>query len=179
MAYLASQIIGAIVAVAAVLSLQLKNVKAILICQLVCNGLGAVSYVLLGGLAGFVLHIVATVQTILFFVIRSKNLKEPKWLSWIFVAAFLLCSFATFKSLVDVFSLIAAVACSLALCCKKPSHYRICMLINCGSWLLYDASVAAYTMILTHGAVVVSSIVGMIRLDRKKPAEHCGEKSAN
>lgn len=168
MAYILSQIIGAIVAVAAILSLQLKNVKAILICQLICNGLGGVSYILLGGLAGFMLHVVATVQTILFFIIRSKNLKEPKYLSWIFVAAFLACSLATFQSAVDIFSLIAAVACSLALCCKKPSHYRICMLINCGCWLLYDASVAAYTMILTHGAVVISSIVGIIRLDLKK-----------
>ena len=46
-----SQVCGLIVSVAAITSMQLKNIRWILVCQLICNGVGALSYILLDGLS--------------------------------------------------------------------------------------------------------------------------------
>lgn len=165
---LISQIIGIAVAVAAVLSMQLKNVKSILICQLLCNGLGALSYLLLNELSGFMLHAVAVCQTLVFYIIRQKEIKAPKYVSWIFVVLFVGCSALSYKSPVDLFSAFSALMFSLSICCEKPSRYRAFMLFNGISWVLYDVNVAAYSMIITHALLVVSTVAGIIRLDLKK-----------
>ena len=63
-----SQVSGVLVAIAAVTSMQLKNIKAVLTCQLICNGLGALSYILCGGTSGFGIYLVALVQSLMYFI---------------------------------------------------------------------------------------------------------------
>ena len=67
MDFIFSQICGLIVSVAAIVSMQLKNVKWILVCQLICNGIGALSYILLDGLSGCGIYLVALLQSIVPF----------------------------------------------------------------------------------------------------------------
>ena len=62
----------------------------------------------------------------------------------------------------------AAVTCALALSQEKPSVYRIFMLANGLIWVVYDVSVGAYTMIISHAVTAASALIGIIRLDIKK-----------
>lgn len=167
MAFIISQVLGIVVSASAIASMQLKNVKLILVFQLICNTLGAAGYILVGGLSGCGIYLVALVQSVLYFVLRAKNVNTPSWLAVVFVIGFLLCSVFTFKDWRDVFSAIAAVTCALAISQEKPSLYRVFMLLNGIIWMTYDFSVGAYTMIISHAATAVSALVGMLRLDRK------------
>ncbi len=168
MYFILSQIIGLIVSFSAIMSMQMKNVKAILTWQLVCNGLGALSYILLGGFSGCGIYLVAFLQTIVFYIFRKTDTKSPTWLAVCFILAYLLCSAATYKSPYDIISAVAALTCALSLVQEKPSNYRILMLLNGIIWIIYDLSVGAYTMIISHLVTALSAAVGILRLDLKK-----------
>ena len=136
-------------------------------CQLICNGVGALSYILLGGLSGCGIYLVALLQAIIYYFFRAKNKKTPMALSIAFLCAFLICSATTYKSLVDLVSVTAALSCALCLMQEKPSRYRVFMLFNGIIWMIYDISVGAYTMMISHIVTTLSAIIGIVRLDKK------------
>ena len=178
--FIISQILGGIVSVAAMLSMQFKKLKFILICQLVCNVVGSVSYLLLdGGLSGFGIYIIALAQTIVFFVIRNSERSAPSYLGYVFAFAFLICSISTYSNYNDLFSLAAAQTCAFALSQEKSSNYRLLMLLNGFIWILYDVNVQAYTMIVSHAITAVSALIGIIRLDIKKNSSGNSKEIAN
>lgn len=166
-----SQICGLIVSVAAIISMQLNKMSSILISLIICNGIGALSYIAVGGLSGCGIYIVALVQVIAYYILRKKFEKVPMWIAWCFIGAFLICSVATYKGPIDLISGAASLTCALALIQEKPSNYRIFMLMNGILWLLYDVNVGAYTMIISHIATALSAGVGIVRLDIKKKGE--------
>ena len=165
MSNIISQICGLIVSIAAITSMQLKNIKFILICQLICNGVGAASYILLGGLSGCGIYLVALAQVGVCFFYRIKNKKISGLTAGTFFALYILCSVMTYQGPVDIISAFAAITCALSLMQEKPSRYRIFMLLNGILWMIYDVNVSAYTMIISHIATTVSAGVGIIRLD--------------
>lgn len=173
MAFVFSQICGGIVFVAAILSLQQKKIKNALICQLICNGLGALTYVLLGDFSGGGIYLIAVVQSIVYFVFRAKDKKAPPILAVVFVLAFAACSALTYQTPTDLIAAVAALTCALSLSQKKASGYRIFTLANGLLWIFYDISVGAYTMVITHAATAISAGIGMVRLDlgRKRSKE--------
>ena len=162
-----SQICGIIVSIAAITSMQLKNIKHIMVCRLVCNGVGALSYILVGGLSGCGIYLVAVAQSVVYYFFRSKDKKAPLWIALIFICLYPLCSATTYKNPVDLISAMAALTCALSLIQEKPSRYRIFMLLNGIIWMIYDINVGAYTMIISHVATALSAGIGIIRLDIK------------
>ena len=168
MEYIISQIIGVLVCIVAVASLQMKNIKNAMLCQVICNGLGTASYLLLdGGLSGCGIYLVATLQSIVFFIFRKCEKKEPVWIYPIIFAAYIGCSLLTFKQPLDIVPMIAALLCALALIQKKPFLYRLILLLNGIVWIIYDIFLPeiALSMLVTHAIVSISALVGIIRLD--------------
>ena len=78
MDYIISQILGGIVFVFVFASMQTKSMTRVLLCQIGCNGLGMLSYVLIGGFSACGIYILATLQAILFFWIRNLSNKPKK-----------------------------------------------------------------------------------------------------
>ena len=93
MEFMFSQICGIIVSISAILSMQVKNMRLVLLFQVICNGVGALSYILVGGLSGCGIYLVALLQSLIFFVYRVKEKKAPTVLTYIFVAAFFITFF--------------------------------------------------------------------------------------
>ena len=166
--FVLSQIAGILVCIASTISLQVKNMRHVLLLQLVCNTMGAASFILVGGLSGCGIYIVAILQTVIYFIFNSQKKQPPKFLAYVFAAAFLACSVATYKSPVDLFSAAAALTCAFALAQSKSSGYRILILLNGCLWMAYAVCVGAYTMILSDAITAVSAAVGILRLDLKR-----------
>lgn len=162
------QILGLVVSLFAILSMQLKNVRYILVCQLLINGIGALTYVLQDGFSGCGIYLVALVQTVLYFVFRTKNITAPKMLAGVFAVLFVACSALTYKGYADIISAVAAMTCALGIAQEKSSNYRICMLLNGLIWMAYDVTLGAYTMIISHAVTFLAALIGMISLDFKK-----------
>lgn len=171
MAYLLSQILGFIVFLFVFASMQTKDMKRVLLCQIGCNGLGMLSYVLLGGFSGCGIYLVATIQSVLFFFIRKNGKEEPRWLYPLIIGAYIGCSVATFHGLLDLVPMVAAVLCAVSLIQKKSKNYRMIMLLNGTVWAIYDVCIGAYTMLASHIITFGSALLGIIRLDVLKKTE--------
>ena len=166
-----SQIIGGVVLIFVFLSTQTKNIKLVMLFQLVCNTLGALSYILLGGISGCGIFLVATAQSLIFLILRIKEKEAPRWLIFIIMAAYIVCSLMTFKTALDIFPLIATILCCISLSAKESKFFRLTMLFNGGVWIVYDIFVGAYTMLASHIATLLSSAWGIIRFDIRKRKE--------
>ena len=167
MGFCFSQIWGLIVSIAAITSMQLNNISYILFCQLICNGIGALSYIAVGGLSGCGIYVVALVQVVVYYILRKKYSKIPIWILVCFICAYIVCSLVTYNNIADLISALAALTCALSLVQEKPACYRIFMLLNGIIWMIYDCNVGAYTMIISHMATALSAGIGIIRLDLK------------
>lgn len=170
MEYIISQILGFLVFLFVFASMQTKKIKHVLLCQIGCNGLGMISYVLLGGFSGCGIYLVATVQSVIFYFIRKNGKEEPKWLNPVIILAYIVCSAVTLKGWLDLVPMLAAVLCAVGIAQKKPTNYRITMLLNGAVWVIYDVCMGAYTMLASHIITVGAALLGILRLDiLKKP----------
>lgn len=136
-----------------------------MLCQLLCNGLGMLSYVILDGFSGFGIYLIATLQSLVFFLFRKFEKEEPRWIYPIIFAAYIGCSLITFKEAWDLAPMIAALFCALALMQKKSSHYRIVILLNSLVWIVYDIHIAAVAMLISHIISASSAFIGILRID--------------
>ena len=171
MANIISQICGIIVFITIFASMQTKKITMVLFWHMLCNAFGAISYMLLGGLSGSGVFFVATIQSLILFILRVKKKEVPKWFNVIVFAAYIICSLATFKTAKDIVPTIAAVLCALALMQKRSSNYRIIILFNGIAWLVYDIIMGAYTLLASRIFTVASALLGIIRLDILKKEE--------
>lgn len=166
--FIAGQIVGIFVTIVSVISMQFKNMKHIVAAQMVANLLLMLNYLLLGGFSGAGVAIIATVQTVVVNILNSKKIKTPVFVTVAFMIMFLICSVLTYSGPLDITVAVAALLFALAIVQEDASKCRKLSLGNSVLWLIYDIGTGAYTTILTHGILIVSIIVGMVRLDMKK-----------
>jgi len=166
--FLAGQIVGVFVTIAAVISMQFKTMKSILAGQVVANLLLMLNCLLLSAWAGAGTGIIATVQTIVNYTFSARNKKIPVLLTVFFMILYVTSSFFTYKGIVDTLPLIAALIFAVAVMQEKASICRLLSLGNSALWLAYDICISAYTTTLTHGILLISVIVAIIRLDIKE-----------
>ena len=67
--------------------------------------------------------------------------------------------------LMELLPALAAICFSLSLVQEKPSNFRIWGALNPSFWLPYDLYTQSYVMFCVHFGILISSIVGMVRLD--------------
>lgn len=163
-----AQGIGIIIAVIAIASVQLKNLRKILICQIVVNTLSALNYTLLGGLSGAGVNLFAIVQTIWIYLFNIKNKPFPMTSSIGCMVVYLAISLFSFSGFPTVLSCTAALLYALSVMQTDAKKYRVFCLFNSLVWIGYDVYTCAYTTIFTHGFLVISILTAMYRLDRKK-----------
>jgi len=172
MEYTLSQIFGGIVFVFVFFSMQFKNMNVVLLCQIGCNGFGLLSYVLVGGFSACGIYLLATLQAVLFFFIRKHEKEEPKWLQPAITLGYIGLSAVSFRGWVDIFPVLAGILCAVGIGQKRPAVYRVIMLLNGVVWTVYDILIGAYAMLATHIFVIVSALIGIVRLDIMKRPEN-------
>lgn len=163
-----AQAIGLITTVIAIISVQFKNVKLILISQIILNLLVATNFALLGGLSGAWICILAAFQTTLTYFIEKYCTKNATRIRNIllpfFVAGYVIGTIVVYKDWNDIVSCVCAILYVLAILQTESSKYRRFILLNALLWVIYDFTTMAYTSILTHGLEAVSIFIAMIRL---------------
>ena len=166
--YIAGQLVGILVAIFAILSLQCKNIKGLLALQVLANGLLMLNYALLDNWSGAVVGILAAVQTVIIFLFRSKEKDIPLYITILFMASFIVSTVFTYQKPLDILPCVAALVFVLITIQKKTSVCRKYALLNNILWIIYDIGAGAWTTLITHILLLISAIVGIIRLDIKK-----------
>lgn len=160
-----AQGVSVVTAVIAILSAQLKNMKGILITQIIGNSLAASTYFLLGGFTGASVSIIATLQTVVMYFYNIKDKKPHIPVTLAFILAYVVNAVLTFGTLFDIFPAIAAVCFALAVAQTKPMIYRFFCIWNPLCWLVYDIYTHAYGTLLMHLGIFISVMIACFRLD--------------
>ena len=165
-----AQGISILTALIAMVSMQFKNMRLILAGQIAANLLTALTYLLLGGLSGAGICIIAIFQSVIMFIFNIKKIKPHLAVVIGFVLLYVACSIYYFTSFIDVFSMLAAICFALSVTQEKPSSARIFYVVNPLLWMVYDIYVKAYVNLAMHAVIFISTAIAIIRLDiiRKK-----------
>lgn len=185
MEFYLAQGISIITAIIAVIMMQFKKLKWILLGQLTTNLLTAVSYILLGGLSGGGICFIAILQSLVMFFYNQKNKKPHLWVLGLFIVAYIACSVIYFKSFIDIFSALAAVCFAVSIAMETPFLSRIWYVFNPIFWAVYDVYTLAWGNLLIHTVVFISTVVALIRVDdifgfkKRKREKQQAENSQN
>lgn len=169
MEYLA-YILGIFTTLFAVASMQFKNMKYVLVCQIICNSILTAQYIIEGQLSVSGVVILAVIQTIISFFFGLKHKPFPVWLTCVFIAGYTVVSVTMMilmnKPLYDLITCVAVWFFAICIVQKRSSIARICSTINTVLWLTYDI-LCAPSAIITHTVILAFVIAGIIRLDRE------------
>lgn len=174
MAFIIGQSISILALVISVAIVQFKDVKYILIGEIASNLTVALSFVFLGGMSGAWNCIVAAVQSYVMYLANKKNMdeKKRKLVILLFALIYIVGSIMNYAGWNDCISLACAMLYVLAVMQKESKYYRGFMVLNSALWLIYDFNVMAYVNIITHGLVLISLLVAVVRLDIKRVKEN-------
>ena len=176
-----AQGISILTAIIAILSMQLKSMKGILITQIIANLLASSTYFVLGSFSGAGISLIAIIQLIVVYIYGLKKIKPHKLVIITFIAAY---TGYTIYSIInamqtnpnhnpffDLFPYLAAVFFALGIIQEKPSIYRIYGMLNPLCWLVYDIYSLALINSIMRVGIFLSALIAKIRLDgfmRKK-----------
>ena len=168
MEFYLAQGISVLTGIVAVVMMQFKDMRKILIGQILANLLTASTYFLLGGFSGAGICLIAIVQTVTMFLYNLKNRPPHRAVSILFILLYLACSAFYYKSPVDLFSAMAAICYAFSVVQTKSSLSRLWYLFNPLCWLIYDLFTRAYGNLILHVVIFSSTLIAIFRNDRKK-----------
>lgn len=164
------QIVSIIALVFSVSSVQFKDVKHVLIGQILANLSTSLSFWFLGGLSGAWICIVAAVQTLIMYIANKKGIsvKSRNILLAFFLAAYIVGTILVYQSWADIVSCTCSLLFVMSIVQTDTRIFRMFISANSFLWIVYDLSTGAYINAVTHTILLGSLVLAMIRLDRKK-----------
>ena len=147
-----------------------KNMKAILLLNFLSNVTAGISYLVAGtGINGAVSCLFAGAQGLVNYFFDSKGKAVPKWLIAIYAAGFIALNlYFGGINLPCMFAIGATMCFILSLAQKSGKQYRFWALFNNVLWSSYDIFSGAYVGLITHGTMLLVTLVGMILHDVKR-----------
>ena len=173
-AFWLAQGISVITGILAIVMMQFKNMKTILLFQIIVNVTASLNYLLLGGDSGAIISALAIIQSIVMFIYNTKKRKPHIHVILAFIICYVdvsLFNIIVSGDLMEILPALAAICFSLSLVQTKPLAFRVWGALNPSCWIPYDFYTSSYVMFAVHTGILISSIVGMIRVDgifRKK-----------
>lgn len=167
MLFILAQIIGVIVLVITVTSIQFKTKEKILICQIIANVLVAVQYFLLNALTGAVVAIINVIRCIIFYYYKKKNKKPSIIFLTIFIIVAIVSGILTCQNVFSIIPIIATIVFTYGLWQDNVKVTRICTAITAGNWTIYNIIVKAFAGALQSVAECSSAIIAMLRNKEK------------
>ena len=165
------QIFHVIKVVLQMVAVQFKQKKHILIAFIFVNLFAAMGYILLKAYTGLVTTSIAVVQTTIQYIYDKKQKEVPKYFVIIYLISSIIGGFFTFKTFIDILPILSFVMYTLSILPKKESTVRKFTLLKLLLWIPYDAYKLAIASMIGRIITVVSTIIGMVRLDRNKKVE--------
>ena len=150
---------------ATIASMQFKNMRYVLICQLLGNSLLGLKYVLEGTVSAGGVVFLAIIQTLCSFIFSVRRKTFPLWLNLLFMGGYIVITALCFANFMDIFPCLAVLLFAVGIVQRRSSICRFCSAVNTALWLVYDIVVVP-SAILMHFVVLCFIVIGMIRLDR-------------
>ena len=159
------QILGFLSLILVVLLVFMKDIKLILVGEIIVNIIVGLNFLLLGGYSSAGMSVVAVLYTIISYIYNRKNIKIPMWMLGIFLLLYVAWGVISYQSWIDILPLVCSVLFILAVSQRKASNYRILKVVNSFIYVFYDVFIFAYTTIITHSFLVAAGIFAIIKID--------------
>lgn len=167
MTYYIGQILGILVTVGVIVTLQLKKKKQMLIVSVFVNAMTAANILLLDEFnSGVIVCSVAVLQLLLSIIHEFKGTQPPRIEQIIFLVLYVAGGALGYQSPVDLLSIVAAVFYMLAVFQKKEQNIRIMLLVNLSLWTVYH-TILQSTAVFAQIAGIVSSLIALYRFRKK------------
>lgn len=174
-----AQTIGIIAMAINIISFQQKSQRTIIIMQLFGASLFAVNMFMIGATVGGFLNLIGAVRALVYSDKKRFKTDKPVWL-FVFCALYLasyVLNFAVFGKeptavnfIVEFLPLIGMTASGIGFYLSDAKSVRRLGMVSSPSWLIYNIVNFALGGIICEVFCMISIIIGMLRLDRKKPA---------
>ena len=168
MQYYIGQFLGIVVTIGAILTMQIKNKKPMLIVSAMVNVLSALNILLLDKFSsGVIICFVAVFQILFSLWHEKKGTDIPLAEKIIFLVLYITGGLLGFEKPIDILSIIAAVLYMLAMIQKKEQHIRHFLLGNMATWTVYH-TVLGSTAVFAQLAGIISSLIALYRYRKSK-----------
>ena len=168
LAFYLAQGISVFTGILAIIMMQLKNMRTILVFQIIVNLTASLNYLLLGGDSGAFVSLLAIIQSIVMYLYNKNNKKPQWWLTVLFVAGYWGISAYNIVSSNEIMGILPAIAAfcfCMSLVQEKAWIFRVWGALNPAFWVPYDFITRSYVMFFVHLGIFISSVVAMVRLD--------------
>ena len=166
--FILGQTLSFLSAIAIILGMQCKSMKAILFWQSAGNLIIAISYFLLGGISGGLICLFGVLQCVIMFFYNKKELRPHATVLVGFILFSVVCSAVTgyfSRSFAEIFSAVGSVLYTFSIAQKRPAISRLIYLFNPLCWMCYDVFTKAYVSLAVHFAIFIFTGIGILRLD--------------
>ncbi len=159
--------LGFLGTIAGVLCFQFKSHRTTMVLRTLNESLFAIQLLLLGAYTGAAVNIFGSVRNLIFadLVQKNKSTRLTKLLFTCLFAVFILLTWSGPQSLLPG---IAKIASTFIYGNSSTTVIRIGVLFTSSLWLIYDAFVGSIAGVFCEVLTLLSIVVGLIRLDKKK-----------
>lgn len=177
MEFIVAQILGVLGTACNVISMQLKKKEQILRCFILAGIFFTFNYLLLNGYTGAIVCMIATMQTIVSYILAKKEKEVPKWLIAIFFILSIIGGILTYQNIIDILPILGGITYTCSILQKEEKYIRWISLCNYVLWLIYDMFVRAYSTAISDSICIISTAIGIIRFDIMKNRIQKGENN--
>ena len=173
---LLANILGVAGVIIGILLYQQKSRKSLLTYKLTLDLIWFVHYILIGAYSGAAVAAIAACREIVFVKRAPKKTSAMIWLP-IFISAAVITTVITWNNAFSLFTMLASCIAVISFFIGNPKLSRILAFPVCGCMLTYDVACRSVAGVVNESVAILSSLVGIIRLDRKNRIE--ASSSAN
>lgn len=168
MTYYVAQVLGILVTIGVIVTLQLKKKKQMLVVSVLVNAMSAANILLLDEFnSGVIVCGVAVFQLLLSIIHEYKGTQPSRAEQIVFLVLYVTGGVLGYHSPVDLLSIVAAVFYMLAVFQKKEQNIRIMLLVNLSLWTVYH-TILGSTAVFAQIAGVISSLIALYRYRKKE-----------
>lgn len=149
---------------------QQKKRERMLLTKLILDSIWVIHYCLIGAFSGAAVALIASVRGIIFVKRDPKKASGIIWLP-IFIGVAIVSTILTWKNIFSIFTLLASCTAVVSFFIGKPKLSRILAFPVSMCMLTYDIACNSVAGIVNESFAIISSAIGIIRLDRKAKKE--------
>lgn len=164
---LIGQLIGCIAVVLCFFVYQQKSRRRVLLTKLLADLTWMLHYFFLSAYSGVAICVISTTRAIVFLNSEKKWANKRVWVP-IFIALAIIMGYFTWSEIYSVLPIIASVISILSFAQNRPKVTRILAFPVSVSLLIYDIFILSVPGIINESAVIISSIIGILRYDTKR-----------
>ena len=165
---LTADILGYLVTVLCIVSVQMKKKWQMLIISSVANFVSALSFIFLAGSITSAVSVcfVAVLQTAITSYHSYHGKETSKTEKIIFLIMYLLCGIINFKTPLDIMPMICSIIFMTGIFQKDEQKIRIFGVANSSLWIVYDVIVKS-TAVYSHIFTITSLLIALYRYRKK------------